>query len=349
MILSIFLLVILFLFLSMVSASAEEKPSVHLLATGGTIAGKASSETATTGYEAGALGVEDLLSALPEVNDYARVTGEGICGIDSKDMTDAIWLTLSERLNALAGEKDGLVVIHGTDTMEETAYFLQLTVNPSIPLVLTGAMRPATAVSADGPMNLLNAVRLAAHPSAKGKGVLVMMNDTIFGARNVTKGNTLSLDTFRSPDGPLGYMNDGIPCWCALPVRVPKGRTPFDVKGLTALPKVYIVYGHAGADGAMVKAAVSMGAEGIVYAGTGNGSVHREDEKALAEVAAKGIPVVRSSHAGSGSVISAEPSYEKEGFIQGGSLSPQKARILLSLALTRTKDFGDIGEMFGKY
>ena len=111
-------------------------------------------------------------------------------------------------------------------------------------------MRPATAVSADGPMNLLNAIRLAAHPSARGKGVLVMMNDTIFSARNVTKGNTLSLDTFRSPDGPLGYMNDGHPCWCALPVHVPEGEAPFDVKGLHRLPRVYIIYGHAGADGA---------------------------------------------------------------------------------------------------
>lgn len=166
----IFFLIVLFCLFPAAVKAENRKPEVHLLATGGTIAGKASSETATTGYEAGALGVEDLLSVLPEVKDYARVTGEEICGIDSKDMTDAIWLTLSERVNALAGEKDGLVVIHGTDTMEETAYFLQLTVNPSIPLVLTGAMRPATAVSADGPMNLLNAVRLAAHPSAKGKG-----------------------------------------------------------------------------------------------------------------------------------------------------------------------------------
>lgn len=246
MIFSIFLLMILFLLLPAWAVRAEErKPSVHLLATGGTIAGKASSETATTGYEAGALGVEDLLSALPEVKDYAHVTGEEICGIDSKDMTDTIWLTLAERVNELAGKKDGLVIIHGTDTMEETAWFLQLTVNPSIPLVLTGAMRPATALSADGPMNLLNAVRLAGDPSAKGKGALVMMNDTIFAARNVTKGNTLSLDTFRSPDGPLGYMNDGRPGWCALPVRIPKGQAPFDIRHMKSLPKVYIVYGTA--------------------------------------------------------------------------------------------------------
>lgn len=350
MIFSIFLLMILFLLLPAWAVRAEErKPSVHLLATGGTIAGKASSETATTGYEAGALGVEDLLSALPEVKDYAHVTGEEICGIDSKDMTDTIWLTLAERVNELAGKKDGLVIIHGTDTMEETAWFLQLTVNPSIPLVLTGAMRPATALSADGPMNLLNAVRLAGDPSAKGKGALVMMNDTIFAARNVTKGNTLSLDTFRSPDGPLGYMNDGHPCWCALPVRIPKGQAPFDIRHMKSLPKVYIVYGTACADGAMVRGAVFAGAEGIIYAGTGNGSIHKADEIELAKAAAAGIPVVRSSHTGSGSVISAEPSYDREGFIHGGSLSPQKARILLQLALTRTKNFGEIGEMFERY
>lgn len=350
MILCTFLLVTVFLLLSAATASAEEeKPFVHLLATGGTIAGKASSETATTGYEAGALGVQELLSALPEVDDYARVTGEEIASIDSKDMTEDIWLSLAGRANELAGEKDGLVVIHGTDTMEETAWFLQLTVNPSVPLVLTGAMRPATAVSADGPMNLLNAVRLAADPSAAGKGVLVMMNDTIFGAGNVTKGNTLSLDTFRSPDGPLGYMNDGKPFWCALPVRIPCGKAPFDVSHLSRLPKVYILYGNACADGVMVQAAVQAGAEGIVYAGCGNGSIHREDEKELAKAVLQGIPVVRSSHAGSGSVIAAENSYEKEHFIRGGSLNPQKARILLQLALTRTKDSREIQKMFETY
>lgn len=349
MILFLILLITLLLLIPVSSVRAEGKPSVHLLATGGTIAGKAASETATTGYEAGALGVKDLLGSLPEAQNFAQVTGEEISSIDSKDMTDDIWFSLAERANELEGETDGLVVIHGTDTMEETAWFLQLTVKPSIPLVLTGAMRPATAVSADGPMNLLNAIRLAAHPSARGKGVLVMMNDTIFAARNVTKGNTLSLDTFRSLDGPLGYMNDGHPCWCALPVHVPKGEAPFDVKGLHRLPRVYIIYGHAGADGAMVRAAVSAGAEGLVYAGCGNGSIHREDEKALAKAAAQGIPVVRSSHAGSGSVISAETSYEEEGFIRGGSLSPQKARILLQLSLSRTEDFRDIQKIFDRY
>lgn len=226
MILFLILLITLLLLIPVSSVRAERKPSVHLLATGGTIAGKAASETATTGYEAGALGVKDLLGSLPEAQNFAQVTGEEISSIDSKDMTDDIWFSLAERANELEGETDGLVVIHGTDTMEETAWFLQLTVKSSIPLVLTGAMRPATAVSADGPMNLLNAICLAAHPSARGKGVLVMMNDTIFSARNVTKGNTLSLDTFRSPDGPLGYMNDGHPCWCALPVHVPKGEAP---------------------------------------------------------------------------------------------------------------------------
>ncbi len=349
MILFLILLITLLLLIPVSSVRAERKPSVHLLATGGTIAGKAASETATTGYEAGALGVKDLLGSLPEAQNFAQVTGEEISSIDSKDMTDDIWFSLAERANELEGETDGLVVIHGTDTMEETAWFLQLTVKSSIPLVLTGAMRPATAVSADGPMNLLNAIRLAAHPSARGKGVLVMMNDTIFSARNVTKGNTLSLDTFRSPDGPLGYMNDGHPCWCALPVHVLKGEAPFDVKGLHRLPRVYIIYGHAGADGALVRAAVSAGAEGLVYAGCGNGSIHREDEKALAKAASQGIPVVRSSHAGSGSVISAEASYEEEGFIRGGSLSPQKARILLQLSLSRTEDFRDIQKIFDRY
>ena len=175
-----------------------------------------------------------------------------------------------------------------------------------------------------------------------------MMNDTIFGARDVTKGNTLSLDTFCAPRGPLGHMNDGQVEWYHGPLHR-EGEAPFSVDSLTALPKVYILYGTAGADGAMVRAALQAGAEGLVYAGTGNGSIHEADEKELAKAAVQGIPVVRSSHAGSGTVIGAEASYEKEHFIRGGSLNPQKARILLQLALTKTHDYRKIQEMFNRY
>lgn len=329
----------------------KTKPHIHLLATGGTIAGQASSHTATTGYGAGVLSVEDLVNGVPGIQEAAEITGETISSIDSKDMTEEIWLSLSRRINALEteGETDGIVVIHGTDTMEETAYFLELTTGHHIPVVLTGAMRPATALSADGPMNLLNAVRVAGNKEAWSMGILVMMNDTIFAARDVTKGNTLSLDTFSAPNGPLGHMDDGRAEWHHRPFH-PEGKEPlFTVDSLKELPKVYILYGTAGADGAMVRAARQAGAEGIVYAGTGNGSIHISDEKELAEAAKQGIPVVRSSHTGSGFVIRAEESYEKEHFIRGGSLNPQKARILLQLALTRTDDYREIQQMFEEH
>lgn len=327
-----------------------KRPHIHLLATGGTIAGRAMSDTATTGYRAGALSVDDLVASVPGIRDAADLTGETISSIDSKDMTENIWCTLSCRIRELErnGRTDGIIVIHGTDTMEETAYFLELTTEHRIPVVLTGAMRPATAVSADGPMNLLNAVRLAGVKEAAFMGVLVMMNDTIFCARDVTKGNTLSLDTFCAPRGPLGHMNDGQVEWYHGPLHR-EGEAPFSVDSLTALPKVYILYGTAGADGAMVRAAVQTGAEGLVYAGTGNGSIHEADEKELAKAAARDIPVVRSSHAGSGTVIGAEASYEEEHFIRGGSLNPQKARILLQLALTKTHDYREIQEIFERY
>lgn len=187
--------------------AAPAKPDVKILATGGTIAGSAASDTQTTGYKAGALGIDVLINAVPEVKNYADVSGEQICSIDSKDMSDDVWLKLSKRINELTAQKDvaGVVVTHGTDTMEETAYFLNLTVKSDKPVVLTGAMRPATAISADGPMNLLNAVRIAADKDAAGHGVMVALNDEIDGARDVTKTNTTSVSTFKSPTGPLGY------------------------------------------------------------------------------------------------------------------------------------------------
>ena len=331
--------------------AAPAKPDVKILATGGTIAGSAASDTQTTGYKAGALGIDVLINAVPEIKNYADVSGEQICSIDSKDMSDDVWLKLSKRINELTAQKDvaGVVVTHGTDTMEETAYFLNLTVKSDKPVVLTGAMRPATAISADGPMNLLNAVRIAADKDAAGHGVMVALNDEIDGARDVTKTNTTSVSTFKSPTGPLGYVYDGTPTFCNTPIRLHTIKSEFDVSKLTALPKVYVIYSTAGADGAIVDAAVAAGAQGIVYAGTGNGSVHKADEAALAKATQKGIVVVRSSRVGTGAVVPAEQSYIDEHFIDGDSLNPQKARVLLQLALTKTHDPQAIQAMFHKY
>ena len=332
-------------------AGAAEKNNVIILATGGTIAGNAAEGTATTGYKAGALGIEVLLKAVPAISDYAHVTGEQIAALDSKDMTDEIWLKLARRANELLAleEVDGLVITHGTDTLEETAYFLNLTVHSKKPVVITGAMRPATAISADGPMNLLNAVRLAACPQAYDRGVLVCLNDQIDSARNVTKAHTTSLDTFNSPLGPLGYMNDGQPTFYNTVDRRHAGNTEFDVTNATSLPYVKIIYGHANDDALFVDAALQAGAKGIVYAGTGNGSIHKNAEEALARASKAGIVVVRSTHAGSGTVIPAEQSYIDAGFLNGDSLNPQKCRILLQLALMKTSDRSQIQQMFYEY
>ena len=328
-----------------------EKPNVIILATGGTIAGSAAEGTAVTGYQAGALGVETLIKAVPEVKDYAHVTGEQIASLDSKDMNDEVWLKLARRVNELLArdDADGIVITHGTDTLEETAYFLNLTVHSKKPVVITGAMRPATAISADGPMNLLNAVRLAADPQAYDRGVLVCLNDQIDSARHVTKAHTTSLDTFKSPLGPLGCMNDGHPTFYNRVDRRHAGHTEFDLKGADRLPYVKVIYGHAGDDALFVDAAIKAGARGLVYAGTGNGSIHKDAEEALARAAQAGIIIVRSTRTGSGTVIPAEQSYAEAGFLNGDSLNPQKCRILLQLALMNTSDRQQIQQMFYEY
>ena len=332
-------------------SDTAEKPHVVILATGGTIAGRAADDTATTGYQAGALGIDVLVAAVPEVKDFAQITGEQLASLDSKDMSDEVWLRLSRRVNELLTQEDvdGIVITHGTDTLEETAYFLNLTVQSKKPVVLTGAMRPATAISADGPMNLLNAVRLAASPQAFDRSVLVCLNDQIDSARHVTKTHTTSLDTFKSPLGPLGCMNDGHPTFYNRVDRRHAGHTEFDLKDADRLPYVKVIYGHAGDDALFIDAAIKAGARGLVYAGTGNGSIHKDAEEALARAAQAGIIIVRSTRTGSGTVIPAEQSYKEAGFLNGDSLNPQKCRILLQLALMKTSDRQQIRQMFYEY
>ena len=329
------------------TASAASRPRLLVLATGGTIAGSAPSPSDVTGYQAGVIGIDELLSAVPENQSFAEVKGEQLCNIDSKDMTDEIWRQLAARVNDILAkdEADGIVITHGTDTMEETAFFLSLTVKSEKPVVMTGAMLPATAKGADGPRNLLEAMRVAAHPESADKGVLVVMNGKIFAAKEVTKTHTTKIDAFSSPDfSPLGRIdNDGV-----IFERTPNlPRLHFPAE--SALPRVDILYGHEGDDGALVEAALHAGAKGIVYAGMGNGSIPVKAEKALAKASEKGIVVVRASRSNSGAVLPAEPSYAAEGFIDGSVLNPQKARVLLRLALGQTMDQKEVQQIFRKY
>ncbi|MCX7780310.1 MAG: asparaginase [Negativicutes bacterium] len=329
------------------------KKNIVVLATGGTIAGKADTPNETGMYQAAVLTVEELLDAIPRLKELANITGEQIAQIDSANMSQTIWLTLAKRINTLLAspQVDGIVVTHGTDTMEETAYFLNLTVKSAKPVVLVGAMRPATAMSPDGPMNLYNAVLLAQSQEATGKGVLVSLNDTINSSREVTKTNTALQDSFKAPElGYLGYIQSGRPYFYRLSTRKHTVKTEFDVTDLTALPRVDIIYGHVDSDGVLPAAAVAAGAQGLVYAGVGNGGMSQTMRDALLAIADSGIAVVCSTRVSSGVVtLSAVAGYGCGKFIAADTLNPQKARILLCLALTKTHNQAEIQRMFGEY
>lgn len=325
---------------------------IHVLATGGTIAGSADSDTATTGYQAGAIGIDALLAAVPEIQQIAEVSGEQIAAVDSKDMTQEVQLRLARRCKELLAfaDMDGIVVTHGTDTMEETAYLLSLLACTDKPVVLTGAMRPATAISADGPLNLLDAVRVAASDEARDQGVLVVMNNQIDGAHDVTKSHTTAVHTFQSPNGgSLGTVEDGAVKFSRRSRFAHLENSLRISETVHELPDVRILYGCIGDDGLLVKAAIKAGAKGIVYAGMGNGSLPAPAEEKLAEAVKQGIAVVRSSRGYAGNVTVAEESYEKAGILRSGSLNPQKARILLQLALANGNEAKEIQAWFDKY
>ena len=242
--------------------------NVTIIATGGTIAGTGATSTTTVGYEAAKIGVETLINAVPELKKVANVKGEQIFQIASENMNNDYWLKLAKRVNELLKQSDvdGIVITHGTDTIEETAYFLDLVVKSDKPVVIVGAMRPSTAISADGPINLYNSVILAGSDEAVGKGVLVAMNDQINAGREVTKTNTSTADTFRTPElGFLGYMQDNKPHFNRESTRKHTCDTPFDVSNLNTLPQVDIVYGYANMNRIPLDALVAAGAKGIVH------------------------------------------------------------------------------------
>lgn len=337
--------------LSLGAGILEAKPKVAILATGGTIAGSIDSSVATTGYQAGVLGVDALIKAVPEIQNIATISGEQIANIDSSNMKNEIWLKLAKEINKLLkSDIDGVVITHGTDTMEETAYFLNLTIKSDKPVVLVGAMRPATAISADGPKNLYNAVALAADENAKNKGVMVAMNDRIQSARGVMKTHSMNVDAFSSPDmGDMGYIVDGKVYFYNTNTKIHTKKSDFDVSKLNELPKVDILYSYANdGSGVAAKALFDNGTKGIVVAGTGSGSIHEDQKNVLKELAKQGLKVAVSSRVPAGRVAVGEAD-AKLGFIDSGDLSPQKARILLMLALTKTNDPKKIQEYFSKY
>ncbi|MGL5683562.1 MAG: L-asparaginase 2 [Marinifilaceae bacterium] len=347
-----FTLIALLLIVSMMSATAQKLPNIHILATGGTIAGTGSSSTGTN-YTAGQVAIGTLLDAVPEIKNIANVTGEQIVRIGSQDMTDDVWLTLANKINQLLKTStcDGIVITHGTDTMEETAYFLNLTVKSDKPVVLVGAMRPSTALSADGPLNLYNAVVTAASPQSTGRGVLIVMNGSILGAHGAMKMNTVDVQAFQSPNsGALGYVLNSKTFYNASSDKIHTSKSVFDVSTLVSLPKVGIIYSYSNVEAVGLEALIQNGYQGVVHAGVGNGNIHKNIFDKLVAASKGGMLVVRSSRVPTGPTsLDNEVDDAQYGFVASQELNPQKARILLMLALTKTQDYKVIQGYFNNY
>lgn len=347
------LITVLVLTMALVSA-VEAKPKVKILATGGTIAG-AQTSASEVGYKAGSFDVNDLIKAVPQLTNLAELSGEQLASIGSQTMNHEVWLKLAKRINEVLkdGDTDGVVITHGTDTMEETGYFLSLVVKSDKPVVLVGSMRPATAISADGPANLYNAVALAANPNARGLGVMVVINDEIHYARESQKMNSTELNTFHSPNrGRAGVMNVGtLHLFDKLSTRYgPKSEFSVDGKSVGDLPRVDIIYSYANFGPDVVEFLVKQGSKGIVLAGVGDGNSTDAVIAALSEAAKKGVAVVRATRTGSGLIVrNVEVNDDKMGFIASMELNPQKARILLMLGLMKTSDPKQLQQYFMEY
>ena len=327
-------------------------PNIVVLATGGTIAGAAASDV-QAGYSSGQVGVEQLLAAVPQAKKLANLRGEQISNIGSQDMNDEVWIKLATRINELLAMPDvtGVVVTHGTDTIEETAYFLNLVVKSKKPVVLTASMRPSTALSADGPLNYYNAVAVAANKDAAGRGVLVVVNDWIHGASSLTKTSTTAVQTFLSPlSGLIGTVAYGNVEWFRGPVGKNTVNSEFSVDKNTVLPRVDIIMATENMDGVLIDASAAAGAKGIVIAGVGNGNMTKPALEALTAQAKKGIVAVRSTRVTTGEVgRNVEVDDDKNNFVASLALNPQKSRVLLRLALLKTSDPKTIQRYFDEY
>jgi len=335
-----------------VTGAQAATPRIVIVATGGTIAGAAESMTAA-GYTSGAVAVDVLIEAVPQMKKFADVRGVQVASVGSQDMNDELWIQLAVAVNQLlaADDVDGVVITHGTDTMEETAYFLNLVVKSEKPVVFTGSMRPSTSLSADGPLNIYNAVGVASDPRAARRGVLVVANDDIHGARAITKRHTTDVQTFVSPEtGLIGVCLLDDREFSRSPVRAHTTATPFSVTPGSTLPRVDIIYAHAGMSPDLIDAAVANGARGLVIAGVGDGNMTTAALEAVTRALARGIVVVRSSRTGEGIIRrNIEMDDDRIGTVASKELNPAKARVLLKLALTRTSDAHEVQDIFDHF
>ena len=332
--------------------TAANKPNIVIVATGGTIAGAGATSANSATYQAAKVPVEKLIAGIPELNNVANVRGEQAFQIASESFTNEKLLQLGKRVSALAKDPavDGVVITHGTDTLEETSFFLNLVVHTDKPIVVVGSMRPGTAMSADGMLNLYNAVVLAGTPSARGKGVLVAMNDDILTGRDAAKRTNIKTSAFASGWGPLGMVVENQAYWFRAPVKRHTMGSEFDIDTLTSLPEVVIVYGSGNMTPELYDAAVRSGAKAIINAGTGNGSVPNYLVDTLKRIRANGVHVVRSSRIADGFVIrNSEQPDDKYDWVVAHDLNPQKAKILAALALTRGNSTSEMQRVFWEY
>jgi len=316
-------------------AGMKKKPTIVVLGTGGTIAGHGASATHVAAYTCSVLAIDEILAAFPHAASRADLRVEQLLQIGSENFRNEHLLMIGKRVSAALkdADVDGVVLTQGTDTIEETAYFLHLTVKSEKPVVVVGSMRPPSAMSSDAALNLYAAVCVAAHPSSRGKGALVVANDEIHTARDVSKASSFKLEAFRSPYGPLGYIVEGLPRYYRTVTRDHTLSAEWSVDEIESLPRVDVIHAYGELDEALVEAIASQ-ARGIVYAGTGNGSIARRIAAVLAQAARRGVQVARASRTGSGVVIrnGAQPDDER-GWLVVDDQSPYKARILLMLAL----------------
>jgi len=330
------------------------KPRIALIGTGGTIGslGRGPFDIADYATLGQVMDAEQLLAYWPQVHEVADVVAVKYAAVPSTALGPKEWLELVLLCDQVVAEipgLDGIVITHGTATLEETAYFLSLTVKVEVPVVLVGAQRPSSGLSSDAGMNLANACRVAGDPRARGLGAVVLLNDEIHAAREVTKTSTSRLQTFRSPDfGCLGHADADAIAWYRRPLRKLGRETEFDVRGLATLPRVDIVYCYAGADGAAVQAFIAAGADGLVSAGFAPSFVTPALAEAMTAAMAAGTPIAASTRAGSGRMFHTTRMREA-GFLNADNLNPQKARILLMLGLTVTKDSAELNRIFAEY
>jgi L-asparaginase len=334
---------------------SDSKPRVYVIGTGGSISfvGDYRTDYINYSYSNKHLTIQEMLERVPEVQQFAEVISEQLLNVGSTDVHPAHWLELANRINQIFQEDPdaaGVAVAHGTATLEETAYFLNLTVKSHKPVVVTGAMRPPTGLGTDADVNLIDCVRVAAAPQSKGRGVLTILNNEIQAARDVTKTNSYRLETFRSNElGLLGYADsDEEVAFYRTPTRTHTLDTEFDVASVAELPRVDIAYAYAGADDLVIKALAGAGVSGIVAAGLGSGGSPPKFMAGLRSARRQGVPVVIATQTGNGRVVRTRRFIE-DGYIAADNLSPKKARILLMLALTATDDPAEIQRMMLTY